>query len=715
MNSLETILEQTRSYNPQVDAELLACACEFSARAHQGQAALGGGEYLRHPLEVAAILARLKVDETTLVVGLLHDALETGKLAGEEVAAKFGADVLALIEVGNKISSIPYRKSSQQQVESFRKMFVSMARDLRVILVYLADRLSDMRTLEYRDQQQQADYARETLEIYAPLANRLGISWMKSELEDLSLRFLEPEKYADLAGRITAQKEERNRYVDQVAEQIRELLAESTIKGEVTGRYKHFYSVYKKMERTGVDLDQIYDLTAFRVLVDSVRACYEVLGLIHATWKPIPGRFKDYIAMPKSNMYQSLHSTVIGPFGERMEVQIRTHEMHRIAEEGVAAHWKYKEGGVIAATGRDDQRFGWLRQLLEWQRDVSATQETSSIDLFPEEVYVFTPNGDVKELPLGSCPIDFAYAVHTDVGNQCVGARINGKLCPLKTRLKNGDIIEVMTANNHQPSKDWLAFVKTSKARNKIRQWVKAEQREKSIELGRELLEKELRKHQYSLKRAQSLETFSLAVTEFGFKSVDDLLASIGYGKLSAGQVVSHVLPREELKTAPQKPGALGKVLGRFSRKKTTSAIRIDGIDDLMVRFANCCNPLPGEPVTGFITRGRGLTVHAIDCGQVLASDPDRRIDVEWDMQRKTTRPVKIKVFCSDQKGMLVGISGAITNADANIVSASVSSSGDRKGINLFEVDVRNLEHLNEVIREVKKVKGVNRVERVRS
>ncbi len=718
MISLESILTQVHSYNPQINPERIGRAGDLAARAHRGQAALDGGDYLQHPLEVASILARLKVDETTLVVGLLHDSLETGNLSDEDVAQEFGPDVLALIQVGNKISSIPYRKSSQQQVESFRKMFVSMARDLRVILVYLADRLSDMRTLEHRGERERRDYASETLEIYAPLANRLGISWLKSELEDLSLRFLEPEKYTELANNISAKKEERNQYVDQVGERIRGLLSENDINGEVTGRFKHFYSVYKKMERTGADLDQIYDLIAFRVLVDSVRECYEILGLIHATWKPIPGRFKDYIAMPKANMYQSLHTTVIGPFGERMEVQIRTREMHRIAEEGVAAHWKYKEGGVVSATGRDDQRFGWLRQLLEWQRDVSTAREhspTSSINLFPEEVYVFTPNGDVKELPMGSSPVDFAYSVHTDVGNQCVGARINGKLCPLKTRLKNGDIIEVMTAKGHHPSKDWLTFVKTPKARNKIRQWVKAEQREKSIELGRELLEKELRKHQYSMKRAQSLEGFAPALVELGFKTIEDLLASVGYGKLSPGQVVSTVLPREELKTAPQKTGTFGKVLGKFSRKKSTSAIRIDGIDDLLVRFANCCNPLPGEPVTGFITRGRGLTVHAIDCSQVLASDPDRRVEVEWDMQRKTTRPVKNQIHCSDQKGMLAGISGAISNADANIISASVSSSGERKGINLFEVDVRNLEHLNDVIREVKKVKGVNRVQRVRS
>lgn len=716
MITFEDIIQQLSADQLQVDEELLRRAYDLCARAHLGQKNRDGNDYLQHPLEVVSILTRLKVDETTLVVGLLHDVLEADLVSPQDLAAEFGDEVLSLIEIGNKISSIPYRKSNQQQVESFRKMFISMARDLRVLLVYLADRLSDMRTLEFCEDAHQLTYARETLEIYAPLANRLGISWLKSELEDLSLRFLEPEKYASLSSRITAQKEERTRYVTQVRDRICHLLQENDLSGDVTGRFKHFYSVYKKMERTGVDLDEIYDLTAFRVLVDSVRTCYEVLGLIHATWKPITGRFKDYIAMPKANMYQSLHTTVIGPFGERMEVQIRTHEMHRIAEEGVAAHWKYKEGGAVSASGRDDKRFSWLRQLLEWQQDVSSSHGLAepSINLFPEEVYVFTPNGDVKELPTGSSPIDFAYAIHTDVGSQCVGARINGKLCPLKTQLQNGDSVEVITAANHTPSKDWLSFVKTSKARNKIRQWIKTEQREKSIVIGRELLEKELRKHQYSLKRAQSLESFDLAVTDFGFKQIDDLYASVGYGKLSPGQVVSHILPRDAIK-APAKPGALGKVLGKFSRRKPSSVIRIDGIDDVMVRFANCCNPLPGEPVTGFITRGRGLAVHAVDCSQVLVSDPDRRIDVEWDMQRKSSRPVKIQVSCHDQKGMLVGISGAITDADANIVSASVFSRGEKKGNNLFEIDVQNLEHLNRVIREVKKVKGVYRVDRIRN
>ena len=715
MLTRDDVFSQFVCYYPQADRALFDRACALSEHAHRQQKTPDGREYLQHSLEVASILARLKVDQTTILVGILHDLPDTPDPPIAEVEKIFGTEVVQLIETGHKISAIPYRQKNRQQVESFRKMFVAMARDLRVVLVYLADRLSDMRAISHCAQSRKEAYSRETLEVYAPLANRLGISWLKAELEDLSLQVLEPQKFEALTRRITTHKEERGDYIDKVGDQIRKLLADNQLEGDVTGRFKHFYSVYRKMERTGVDLDEIYDLIAFRVLVDSVRECYEVLGLIHATWKPISGRFKDYVAMPKPNMYQSLHTTVIGPFGERMEVQIRTHQMHSIAEEGVAAHWKYKEGGPVPVAGRDDQRFSWLRQVMEWQQDVSdhATEESGFVDLFPEEVYVFTPQGEVKELPRGASPVDFAYAIHTDVGSHCVGARINGKLSPLKTELKNGDIVEVMTATNQTPRKDWLAFVKTSKARNKIRQWVKAQQREKSIQIGRELLEKNLRKHQTSLKRALSSGLLEQAAADFGYRTTDDLFAAVGYGKTSAGQVISHVVPKDDVpvdsdfdSTEEQK---------KESRRPTQSAILIGGIDNVMVRFAHCCNPLPGEPVTGFITRGRGLTVHTIDCLQVQTSDPERRIDVQWDMQRKSVRPVKIRVICDDQKGMLVGISGAISQADANIVSATVHARGDKKGTNLFVIDVENLEHLNRVIREIKKVKGVTRVERLRN
>ncbi len=717
--TLDSTLQKVCEYNPDIDTGLVRKVYDFCVKIHKDQIYQPGISHLQHLLEVVEILVQLKVDETTLLLGLLHDVPDVAEAAAVELENEFGENLAELVKIGHRISQIPYRKSTQQQVENFRKMFIAMARDLRVVLVCLADRLCAMRNLHHLEPDKQMHMARETLEIYAPLANRLGISWLKGELEDLALRYLEKEKYQELASRISSQKEERDRYVGQVKAEIRALLKENSVVGEVTGRSKHLYSVFKKMERTGADLEQIYDLTAFRILVESVAECYAVLGLIHATWKPIPGRFKDYIAMPKSNLYQSLHTTVIGPFGARMEVQIRTHEMHRIAEEGVAAHWKYKESGAVSATGRDDQRFSWLRQLLEWQQDVSLSQDLSTsglVDLFPEEVYVFTPGGDVKELPRGATAVDFAYAIHSDVGNQCVGARINGKHCQLRTELQNGDIVEIQTQASHRPSKDWLAFAKTSKARNKIRQFVKAEQREKSLELGRELFEKELRKYQYSVKRAQALEGFKRGVTELGFKELDDVLAAIGYGKLTVGQLVAHVLPKDATRgDASPKVNPLRKVLGKIGgKKRSTSAVRIDGIDDVMVRFANCCNPLPGEDVIGFITRGHGLSVHSVDCSQVQASDPDRLIRVEWDMNKATNRPIKIRVFCNDQKGMLVAISGAITDADANIVSASVHSTADRRGMNLFEVDVVNLDHLNRVIREIKKIRGVYRVERLR-
>lgn len=717
--TLDSILEQVREYNPDINEGLVHKVFEFCQRTHNGQSYLPGIPQLRHLLEVVEILVQLKVDEITLLLGLLHDIPSVSEGAASELKAEFGENLFDLVKVGHRISLIPYRKSNQQQVENFRKMFITMARDLRVVLVSLAERLSIMRNLDLAKPDRQQQLSRETLEIYAPLANRLGISWLKGELEDLALRYLEKDKYEELASNISSQKEERDRYVGLVKGEIRDLLNENSVDCEVTGRSKHLYSVFRKMERTGVDLEQIYDLTAFRILVQTIAECYTVLGLIHAAWRPIPGRFKDYIAMPKSNLYQSLHTTVIGPFGARMEVQIRTHEMHRIAEEGVAAHWKYKEGGAVSATGRDDQRFSWLRQLLEWQQDVSLSQELSNsglVDLFPEEVYVFTPGGDVKELPKGSTSIDFAYAIHTDVGNQCVGARINGKHCQLRTQLQNGDIVEIQTQSSHNPSKDWLNFARTSKARNKIRQFVKAEQREKSLELGRELFEKELRKYQYSVKRAQALASFKPGIEELGFKGLDDILAAIGYGKLTVGQLISHILPKDEIQAAkPAKPSRLSKVLGKISgKKRSTSAVRIDGIDDIMVRFANCCNPLPGEEVIGFITRGHGLSVHSVHCTQVQASDPERLVAVEWDMDKAANRPIKIRVFCNDQKGMLVAISSAITSADANIVSASVHSTADQRGMNLFEVDVLNLAHLNRVIREVKKIRGVYRVERIR-
>jgi GTP pyrophosphokinase len=716
MVRLDDIIEKVLLYNPGADLDALRKAYVFSAKVHQGQVRLSGEPYLTHPMEVAAILVELKMDVPSIVTGLLHDTIEDTLTTPEELRALFGEEVADLVDGVTKIGKITFRTSEERQAENFRKMLLAMARDIRVILVKLADRLHNMRTLEFQPESRRRKIAQETLDIYAPLANRLGISWLKSELEDLSFRYLHPETFRDLASKVAKRRKERQKYVEDVKKSIQEKLHEQGIVGDVSGRSKHLYSIFLKMERQGIDFDQVYDLIAFRIIVESIRECYAVLGIIHSTWKPIPGRFKDYIAMPKANMYQSLHTTVIGPFGERMEVQIRSPEMHSVAEEGIAAHWKYKEKGSVV-TGRDDKRFGWLRQLLEWQQELKDSREfmdTVKVDLFPEEVYVFTPRGEVKELPKGSTPVDFAYSVHTDVGHHCVGAKINGKLVPLKTPLHNGDIVEVSTSPNQTPSKDWLKFVRTSKARNKIKQWVKTEQREKSIELGKELLEKELRKYGFSLSRALGSEAGGEAVEELGYHSTEDLLAGLGYGKVPLGQIIHRLVPAEKLKAETPKPGRLGQVLEKI-RKKPSSAIKIHGVEDIMVRYAKCCNPLPGDPVIGFITRGRGVTVHTADCPHSLDGDPERRIEVEWDMKKKSTRPAKIRVSCVDQKGMLASITGAITNCEANIISANVHSTPDRKGINTFEVDVQNLDHLNRVINALLKVKGVYKVERMKN
>lgn len=716
MIRIDDILEKILTYNPEADLDALRKAYVFSAKVHQGQMRLSGEPYLNHPMEVAFILAQLKMDVPTIVTGMLHDALEDTLATPDELRAHFGEEIAGLVDGVTKISKLSIRTREERQAESFRKMLLAMARDIRVILVKLADRLHNMRTLEYQPAERQRSIAQETQDIFAPLANRLGISWVKSELEDLAFRFVSPEVFRELSEKTSRKKQERSTYIADVKRNIQEKLAEHDIRGDISGRFKHLYSVYQKMQRQDIEFEQVYDLIAFRVLVDSVRDCYAVLGIIHAAWKPVPGRFKDYIAMPKANMYQSLHSTVIGPFGDRMEVQIRTHEMHGIAEEGIAAHWKYKEKGGPAAVGRDDKHFGWLRQLLEWQTELKDSREfmeSVRVELFPEEVYVFTPNGDVKELPTGSTPVDFAFSVHTDVGMHCVGSRVNGKLVPLKTELKNGDVVEVMTSTAQTPGKDWLKFVKTSKARNKIRQWIKAEQHGRSMEIGRGLLEKELRKYGMGIARVLSSDDFAHAVTELGFKEAEDVLAGIGYGKVSLGQIVSRVVPEEKLKAEVPKPGRLTRVLDKI-RKKPSNAIKLQGVEDILVRFAKCCNPLPGDPVIGFITRGRGVTVHMSTCPHTLEGDEERRVEVEWDRKKKANRPVKIRVFCVDQKGILASITTAITNCEANIISANVLSTRDHRGVNNFEVDVQDLDHLNRVMGALRSLKGVTAVERLK-
>ena len=715
MIRLNDILDKVSLYNPTADHNLIRKAYVYCAKVHQGQTRLSGEPYIIHPMEVAGLLAELKLDVPSIVTGFLHDTIEDTLATSEDLTRMFGSEVAALVEGVTKISKINFKTKEESQAENFRKMLLAMAIDIRVILVKLADRLHNMRTLEFQDEEKQRRIARETMDIYAPIANRLGISWVKVELEDLSFRYLHPEIYFDLVKKISQKKHEREAFVEEAKAIISERLSFYGIKSEVSGRSKHLYSIYKKMEKRNVEFEEIYDLIAVRILVEDVRECYEVLGVIHSAWKPIPGRFKDYIAMPKGNMYQSLHTTVIGPQGDRMEVQIRTHEMHSVADAGIAAHWKYKEGKGYDE--KDVKRFAWLRQLLEWQQDLQDSKEfmdSVKVELFTEEVYVFTPKGDVKGYPKGSTPIDFAYSVHTDVGHRCVGAKVNGKLVPLKYELKNGDIVEVITSPHHTPSKDWLKIVKSSRARNKIRAWIKIEERKRSIQLGREICEKDFRRYSINLQKIQKSGEFKKIAAEFGYAADDDLLAAVGYGKISSGQIVGKLLPGEKLKErAEHKESRLESVINKL-KGKSNSAVEIGGLDDVLVRFGKCCNPVPGDEIIGFITRGKGVTVHTADCQFALESDPERRVDVVWNRIKTAVLPVKIRVLCHDAKGILATITLAITNCEANIASAQIQSTIDQRGENIFEVNVTNLAHLQKVMNSLMKIKGVIKVERMK-
>jgi len=594
-------------------------------------------------------------------------------------------------------------------------MILAMVKDIRVILVKLADRLHNMRTLQYQHSPKQREIAEETLEIYSPLANRLGIDWIKNELEDLAFQYLHPDMHNDIKRKIAKKEKERERYIGEVGRILTKKLFEYKIDAEVTGRPKKIYSVYKKMNAQDIDFDQVYDLTAFRIIVNTVRQCYEALGIVHSLWKPVPGKFKDYIGLPKANRYQSLHTTVIGLYGERMEIQIRTSDMHQIAEEGIAAHWKYKEGKFTE--GEDDKRINWLRQLLEWQgelQDNSEFLETVKMDLYPNDVYVFTPKGEVREFPMGATPVDFAYSIHSDIGHRCVGAKVGGKLVPLKYQLKSGDTVEILTSPNHHPSKDWLKFVKTSRAQTKIRQWVKKEQRERSIALGREICEKEFRRFKLNFAKLLKSGEIQKLASDFGVHSADDLMASVGYGKISPKQIAGKLVSPEKLEAGEKKKESRIEKIIHLVKKGPQDAIKIKGVDDMMVRFASCCNPLPGDKITGFITRGRGITIHTANCSNVLNNDPQRKVKVEWDVKHKQTHPVRIRVICADRQGLLADISSSISSNEANITNAQLSTTQNKRAICTFAVEIRDLNHLRRVIASLEKIKGMVTVERLK-
>jgi len=702
------IVDEILKYNPQADLSTLVKAYVFSAQAHKGQTRLSGEPYLVHPLEVAYTLTKMNLDISSVVSGLLHDTIEDSYVSKSEIEENFGTEVAELVDGVTKIGQIPLKTSEDSKVETFRKMLLAMSKDIRVILIKLADRYHNMKTLNFLNSNRQIDIARETMDIYAPLAHRLGIEWLKGELEDEAFKYLLPLEYKNVVSKIAKKRKERDTYIQEVIELLKGKFQQFKLDAEIFGRAKKLYSIYRKTILEKLELDDIYDLTAFRVIVNNVKDCYLALGLIHSFFRPIPGKFNDYIALPKPNMYQSLHTKVVGPYGEKIEIQIRTHEMHKIAEEGIAAHWKYKEGSVFDP--KEDKIFGWLRRLIESQQELKDNKEFMEIfkiDLFPDEIYVFTPRGDVKELSKGSTPVDFAYAIHSQLGHTCVGAKVNGRLVPLKYELKSGDTVDIQTNQAHKPSKDWLNFVKTSRAKTKIRQWIKAEQRERSIELGKSLIEKELSKYDLSLtKMLKTGELLGLA-KEFSFETVDDLFAGVGYGLYSPMQVLGKIIPEVE------KPGKLQQIISNIKTGKD-NAIRVQGVDGMVVRFAKCCNPIPGDIIFGFITRGRGLTIHAADCPNIHTYDEQRKIDVTWEPNKNYTYPVKLKIIGDDRKGLLSDISSTMASNKVNIIGAQAMTNQDKTASGIYEVEVGNMSKLQKVIKSIQKIKGVKSVERIR-
>jgi len=720
---LNDILDRVSAYHPAPDLDLIKKAYVYSAKVHSGQLRKSGEPYLIHPLEVAGLLAELKLDEASVVTGLLHDTIEDTLATKEEIAELFGAEIGELVDGVTKLSQFSAANTQEEkQAENFRKMVVAMAKDIRVLLVKLADRTHNMRTLDHMKPESQQRIAQETLDIYAPLANRLGIQWVKSELEELSFKYLRPADHDELVGKISARAREKEKFVAEVVTIIREKLTAQGLTADVSGRVKHSYSVWRKMAQLDIPFDQIQDLIGFRVIVDSVAQCYESLGVIHSLWKPVPGRFKDYIAIPKPNRYQSLHTTVVGPRGERIEVQLRTTEMHRIAEEGVAAHWAYKEAGRDGKGGgelssKDAAEFGWLRQLVEFQREVDDPREfleTVKVDLFSDEVFVFTPKGAIKALPRGSTPVDFAFAIHSEIGQHCVGGKVNGKLAPLRQQLKNGDTVEILTSPHAHPSKDWLGYVKTSRAQARIRQYLRQEEHRRSLEIGKELAEKELRKYGVSLSKAERSGELGKVGEKLGYRSPDDLLAAVGYGKISLQQLVAPLVPQESLAApAPEPvPSRLSEIFRKVAKRAGGGGVRVSGLDDMLVRYGKCCNPVPGDAIVGFVTRGRGVTVHTATCDKVLQSSVERRIDVTWDVKGEFKRPVSLRVVGSDRPGLLAKISKAFGDADVNISTASVKSAGEKAVIDV-EITIGDLKQLTGIMRSIERIDGVQNVARV--
>jgi GTP pyrophosphokinase len=713
------LLKIARTNRPGDDLDIIRRAYELSLEHHSGQQRASGEPYLVHPLEVAILLAEMKLDNVAIAAGLLHDSVEDTILTTEQIQEKFGEQVAHIVEGVTKISKIDFASREEAQAENVRKMMLAMVDDIRVVLIKLADRLHNMRTLQHLSPERQAKIAKETLEIYAPLAHRLGMGKVRGELEDLSFPYVDPVGYKVVFEQVEALRKDGDRALVRMADNIRKKLREANINiVRVDSRIKRMYSIYQKVIKQKITPDQMYDLLALRIITYSVNDCYAVLGIIHNAWRPVPGRIKDFIAMPRPNLYQSLHTTVIAEDGHPFEVQIRTEEMHKMAEEGIAAHWKYKDGPISA---RDEQRLAWLRQVVEWQREMADPSEflsTLKIDLYPEEVYTFTPKGKVVVLPRDSSPLDFAYTVHTEVGHTCVGAKVNGRIVPLRSKLRSGDIVEIMTQAGHKPSRDWLGIVKSSRARQKIKHWLNIHQRERAIEIGRKLIEKEARKYRIALKDIKEPELLKAAV-EYGVNKVDDLMAGIGYGKYSSRSVLAKVLPGSNLQPGEEQQGLASAVKRAFGASDS-AALTVLGTDDLLVYRARCCNPIRGEEIVGYVTRGKGVAVHSKNCPNVqnLMYEPERRIAVEWSHKEPRIAgalpayPVKLVVSSEDRPGMITQVSAVISGEDANIRHIEAKTGGDFAVIDII-FETRDVNHLNRIITGIRRIHGVRDVERV--
>jgi len=704
--------QKVRAARPGDDLGLLRRAYDFSARLHLDQTRKSGEAYIVHPLEVASVLVEMKMDVACIAAGLLHDAVEDTSATTEDIQREFGPTIAHLVEGVTKIDRLDFGSQGARQAENVRKMLLAMVDDIRVILIKLADRLHNMRTLQHLAEDRQRAIAGETMEIYAPLAHRLGMGKMRGELEDLAFSYLEPASYAEVQQAVESKRELREQFLQQVQDRVREVMAGYQISCRVEGRIKRTYSIWQKLQRQRCDINQVYDLLAVRIVTGSVKDCYAALGVIHNTWHPIPGRIKDFIAIPRPNMYQSLHTSVIHESGQPFEAQIRTEEMHRIAEEGIAAHWKYKAGS--AAPAADDERIAWLRQLVEWQqemRDPSEFLSTLKVDLYPEEVYAFTPKGKIIILAREASAVDFAYAIHTEVGHRCVGAKVNGRIVPLRYRVANGDIVEILTQPSHTPSRDWLSFVKTSRARQKIKHWINTAERERAIEIGRRLLEKEARRYEIALKQFSDADLVRVG-QEYGFGRADDVYASLGYGKISSRQVLVRLVPAAA-RTEQQK-SLLSTPAKKRPAMRDSSPILVRGFDDLMVFRAGCCNPIHGEPIVGYITRGRGVAVHTEQCSNVqnLMYQSERRIDVEWASKSEGVQAVKMQIFSDDRSGMLNLITSVISDTGTNIKSIGAQTKDGQATIDVV-VDLSNLSEYERIVAGLKRIPGVHEIQRL--